>query len=229
MLREIASKIILLLLLLSSSLLMSCFDFIEDITIRENGSGSIKAILNASQSKTQVATLLKLDQVVGNKIPNEIQIREKAQEVVGILQDAKGISNVAYTLDFSNYIITLSCDFASIEDLNHFTSTLASHFNSTLSKNIAYSYDKQNKVVDKKYSFQPNFAKVLDKFSPKDMESLQQAHYTQILKFDKNVISSSHPLSRISPNNRAVLLKVGMVDFIQGKTSLSNTINLNKN
>ncbi|MHC5353404.1 hypothetical protein ACYSNX_04305 [Myroides sp. LJL115] len=228
MLKKIASKILLVLLFLSSSLLMSCFDFIEEINISENGSGSIKATLNISQSKTQMATLLKLDQVAGNKIPNEGQIRQKTQEVVEILENAKGISNVEYTLDFTNYIAKLSCDFASVEDLNHFNATLAKHFNSTFSKNIAYSYDKKNQLVSKKFTYDPSYAKVLEKFNPKDIQALKQANYTQVLKFKQDIVETSHPLARISPSKKAVLLQVSVVDFIQGNTSLSNTIHLNK-
>lgn len=228
MLKKITSKIVPLLLLLSSSLFVSCFDFIEEITISENGSGSIKAILNVSQSKTQMATLLKLDQVAGNKIPSESQIRQKTQEVVQILENAKGISNVEYTLDFTNYIATLSCDFATMEDLNHFNATLAKHFKSTFSKNIAYSYDRQNQLVSKEFTYDPSYVKVLEKFNQNDIAALKKANYTQVLKFDKQVEGTTHPLAKISSNKKAVLLQVSVVDFIQGTTSLSNTINLNK-
>lgn len=225
--KKIKSKILVTLVVLCTGLFTSCFDFIEDITLKQDGSGSIKAVLNLSASKTQVATLLKLDAIGGNKIPSQKQIEDQTQEVVNILKNSKGITNVRYDLDFNNYIASLSCDFSSLEDLNHFSATLARHFNSTVSKNVRYSYDRDKSKLSKEIPYQESYTKVLEKLSQEDIQKIQKATYTQVFKFEQSVESTHHLDSKISPNKKAVLLQVSIVDFIQGKTSLSNTINLN--
>jgi len=65
-----------LILVISVSLLLgSCFEVIEDITIRKNGSGHVKVILNASQSRSDIAALLLLKEVNGHPIPSLAKIK----------------------------------------------------------------------------------------------------------------------------------------------------------
>ena len=52
-------KTIFSLLLLFS--FTSCFEIVEDISFKKDGSGVLKLILNLSQSKNEINTLMKLD------------------------------------------------------------------------------------------------------------------------------------------------------------------------
>ena len=86
----------LLILLLVSVLLSGCFDVVEEVTMHNNGAGTIKATMNLSKSKTKVASLMKLDKVDGVKIPTQGDIRREMAAIVSILQKTPGISNVRH-------------------------------------------------------------------------------------------------------------------------------------
>ena len=45
--------------------LSSCFQIIEEITMRNDGTGDVLLTINLSQSKTKVATVMLLDSVQG--------------------------------------------------------------------------------------------------------------------------------------------------------------------
>jgi len=89
----------LIILICCCSLLTSCFDFIEDINLNANGSGSIKATLNLSKSSTKVASLMKLKSVNGIQIPTKEKIKSETEDMIRILKNTPGISQVQYNLD----------------------------------------------------------------------------------------------------------------------------------
>ncbi|VTP97448.1 hypothetical protein [Sphingobacterium daejeonense] len=112
--------------------LSSCFDIVEEINMKSDGSGAIVGTLNMSKSRTKVSSLMKLDKIDGFKIPNQAEIRKQVTTLVQLLKNTKGISNVKYKLDFTNYIASISCDFQDVNALNAYTATLAKHFKSNL-------------------------------------------------------------------------------------------------
>lgn len=221
-------KILLYLLLFgATSLMSSCFDVVEEVDLKSNGSGKIKAIVNLSKSKTKVASLMKLDKIDAVKIPTEQEIRTQASKINTILKNTKGISNVQYSLDFNNYIGTISCDFADIDALNTFTKALSAQFKTALSDYSTYAYDKNTKTLTRTYKYNNQGQKELKKLKPENQQSLQDAYYTYIYRFDSTIKSQKNATAKVSPNKKAVLLKVNVVDIVNGKVNLSNTITLN--
>lgn len=206
--------------------LSSCFDFIEDITLQDNGSGHIKATLNLSKSKVKVASLMSLESVAGYKVPSKAQIQEETTQIVSLLNKTPGISNVDYTLDLDNFIATLSCDFENIQALNVFSKALGDKFNSTLALGDSYDYNIKEKVFKRNYEHDPSFTKALDKFDTEDTGALQEAYYTQIIRFQSQVVSTSNVKSKVSSNKKSVMLREKMVDLVKGSSNLANTIKL---
>ncbi|MHC5201540.1 hypothetical protein [Myroides sp. LJL119] len=206
--------------------LTSCFDFIEDITIKNNGSGHIKATLNISQSKTKLASVMNLESIYGYKIPSKEKVEQTVQEIVSLLENTPGITNVNYTLDLTNFIATLSCDFSNIKALNVFSKTIEQKFGSKLQLAKSYQYDTQKKVFTRSYNYDPSFSKALEKFDLKDKDSFNSASYTQIFRFQQAIKSSNNPSANVSGNKQNVMLKQKVVDLLDGKAVLSNTIEL---
>ena len=216
----------LILLLLSCCLFTSCFDFVEEIDLKNNGSGRIKATLNLSKSGSKVASLMKLKSVSGITIPTESSIREQSETINKILRSTPGISQVQYSLDFKNYIGSISCQFDNIEALNRFTETLAKHFKSPLGKHNSYAYNKNTKTLVRTYKYTADMNKGFSKLSTKDRSLFDDAFYTSIMRFDESVKSQSHQDAKISATKKAVLLKLKATDLILGKASLTNSITL---
>ncbi|MFD1165185.1 hypothetical protein ACFQ2C_06150 [Sphingobacterium daejeonense] len=204
--------------------LSSCFDIVEEINMKSDGSGAIVGILNMSKSRTKVSSLMKLDKIDGFKIPNQAEIRKQVTTLVQLLKNTKGISNVKYKLDFTNYIASISCDFQDVNALNAYTATLAKHFKSNLNTYSSYSYNSSNKTFERSYKHNPEAKKEFDKLKPENQKSFDQAFYTSIYRFQQTVLKQSNASGKVSTNKQAVMIKVPIPTLINGKANLANTI-----
>ncbi len=207
--------------------LSSCFDFVEEIDFKSNGSGKIKGTLNLSKSKTKISSLMKLDQIDGFKIPKESEIRKEMTSIVRILKQTKGISNVNHQLDFQNYIAFISCDFEHVQALNAFNEALSTHFKTKLGNYSSYHYDKKTKVFSRNYQLDADAQKEFGKLKTENQKSFDQAFFTSIYRFDSNIKSKSNSLSKVSSNNKAIMLKTNLPSLVHAKASLGNKITLN--
>lgn len=204
--------------------LSSCFDIVEEIDMKANGSGSIKGTLNLSKSKTKTASLMKLDKIDGFKVPSESDIRREVGTIVSLLEKTKGISNVNYRLDFKNYIASISCDFQNVQALNAYTKTLGAHFKSRFNENTNYTFDAKTKTFVRTYKHSAEAKKEFGKLGAENQKSFNQAYYTSIYRFDQGVVKQSSDLAKLSPNKKAVMLKTSIYSLIAGKTNLANSI-----
>lgn len=214
---------ITLVVLLSFSL-SSCFDVVEEINMKTNGSGSIVGTLNMSKSKTKVASLMKLDKIDGFHIPNQTEIRQEVTAIVQLLKNTKGISNVDYKLDFTNYIASISCDFQNVQALNAYTETLSKHFKTKLNSYSSYSYNSDKKTFVRSYKHSAEAKKEFDKLNPENQKSFGQAFYTTIYRFQNPVDKQNNALGKVSGNKQAVMIKVPITTLINGQANLANTI-----
>src|SRR5690606_26449566 len=96
----------------------SCFDLVEEIDMNHQGAGTIKATLNLSKSRTQVASLLKMKRVNGSDIASERKMNQEIEQTVRTLKSTPGVSHVQYNLDVRNHIASLPCHFDDVQALN---------------------------------------------------------------------------------------------------------------
>lgn len=216
------------ILTITCLLFSSCFDLVEDVNMLSNGKGSIKATINLSKSKTKVASLMKLDKVDGIKVPSKSEIQTEMNTILRLLKQTPGISNVNSSLDFTNFIATLSCDFNNINALNNFSKTVSSHFKSKMSNNSSYAYDAGKKYFVRTYTFAPEGKNELSKLKPENQKSFQDAYYTTIYRFQDEITKQTNPVGKISSNKKNVMVKVSVLDLINGKSNLANQISLSK-
>jgi len=214
-------------LLLSCMALTGCLDIVEEIDLKSNGAGQIKATLNMSKSKTKVASLMMLDQVNGIKVPSKTTIQNEVNTVVRLLKQTKGISNVVSQLDLNNYIVSIKCDFNDVKALNAFTKTISDHFKIKVSGNTSYAYNSGTKVFERQYKFSPEGKKEFAKLNAENQKSFNDAYFTSIYRFADPVKKQENGLAKLSSNKKAVMLKTGVVGLVNGKVDLTNRIQLN--
>lgn len=212
-----------LLLLLPLLLLTSCFDILDKINVKADGSGEYSLILNASKSKTRLASISKMETINGKKVPKKSEIEAKINEAARIFKATPGISNVKTSMDFDNYIIKLSCNFKKIENINAGLEQLKA-------KNIVgkmvpvqlYSQSPEKKTFtrNKVSSFKNDY----DKMSKADKEVFNDAKYTSVMQFENTIKSQTNNSYLLSPNKKAVKLEANVLDFILQKKQLQNTI-----
>lgn len=218
--KNIIKKMFLLLPLL---LLTSCFDILDKINVKADGSGEYSLILNASKSKTRLASISKMETINGKKVPKRSEIEAKINEAARIFKATPGISNVKTSMDFDNYIIKLSCNFKKIENINAGLEQLKA-------KNIVgkmvpvqlYSQNPEKKTFTRnKVS---NFKNDYDKMNKADKEVFNDAKYTSVMQFENTIKAQTNNSYLLSPNKKAVKLEANVLDFILQKKQLQNTI-----
>ncbi|MCY4778863.1 hypothetical protein ORI89_04310 [Sphingobacterium sp. UT-1RO-CII-1] len=209
-----------------TSLLTGCFEFVEKIDLQNNGSGAITATLNMSKSKTKVASLMKLSSFGSFKIPSETTVKAEMEELATTLKNTKGISNVKYTLDFKNYIATLSCNFAHIEALNEFSKALSKKTKVSITSYNSYSFNPSAGVFKRNYTYTSDMGKEFGKLSNDDQQLFNDAIYTNITRFEKSIKTQQHNQAKVSEDKKTSLLRVKAIDLLRNKANLTNNISL---
>lgn len=212
-----------LLFLLPFLLLTSCFDILDKVNVKADGSGEYSLILNSSKSKTRLASISKMETVNGKKVPKKAEIEAKINEAARIFKTVPGISNVKTSMDFDNYIIKLSCNFKKIENVNAGLEQLkAKNILGKMIPTNIYSHNPQSKSFtrNKINTFKSDY----DKLNAADKEVFNNAKYTSVLQFENTVKSQSNNTYQLSPNKKAMKLEGNILDFILQKKQTQNTI-----
>ena len=214
----------LLCLLLSLS---SCFDFIEELNLNDDGSGSMTLTINLSKSKTKVASLMLLDSVNGHKIPSKEDIETALDEAVSYLEKETGISKVIKKADYDNYIFSISYHFTSVNSVNDIVTELLDK-QKIKPFTSSYNYDKNNNTFSLNYRYNDESKLQFNKLKTDDKKVFNDAFYTSIYRFDKEIEAHTNTVAKLSKSKKAVMLKTAAIDLIHGKTDLTNKIQLNR-
>lgn len=210
-------------LLIPIFLLTSCFDILDKVNLKADGSGEYSLILNASKSKTRLASISKMETINGKKVPKKSEIEAKINEAAKIFRTTPGISNVKTTLDFENYIIKLSCNFRKIEDINAGVAQLkAKDILGKMVPTQIYSHNSTKKTFSKNKV--NSFKNEYEQLSKADQEVFTDAKYISILQFESSIQSQSNASYQMSPNKKALKQEGKILDFIFQKKQIQNTI-----
>ena len=204
----------------------SCFDILDKINQKADGSGEYSIILNASKSKTRLQSISKMETINGKKVPKKSEIEAKVNEAAAVFKSVPGISNVKTSMDFDNYIIKLSCNFKKIENINEGLEKLKTKKilnkmvpSQLYSNNVAGKTFTKNKVNTFKTDYEG--------MSKTDKEVFNNAKYTSVLQFENTIKSQTNSSYSISPNKKALKLEGNILDFILQKKQTNNTIRFN--
>ncbi len=208
-------------------LFQSCFEIIEQVFIKDDGSGNFQLVINMSKSRTKLNSLMKMKIVNGHDVPTKEEVTKKVEDLKKTIAATAGISKIKTSLDFENYIATLSCSFAKVNSLNAAVKNIGEKENST-NKAIGktFDYDAGTKIFSRLNIFL--LKDDYQKMSNADREIFATASYTSIFRFDNEVTGTSNKESNLSANKKAVMLKLNAVDIMTGKKSIENKINLTK-
>ncbi|CAN5900687.1 hypothetical protein BH11BAC4_BH11BAC4_17620 [soil metagenome] len=220
-------KITYLILFGCLCLFQSCFEVVEQLVFKDDGSGSFQLLVNMSKSKTKLNSIRKMKTVNGHDVPTKEEISSKVKELENAIKNTAGITNVKTALDFDNYIASISCNFSKVNNLNLAARNVAKLDNGN-DKVLedAYQYDPGKKIFSRMNKF---FVKEdYRKMSNADKEIFATANYTGIFRFDSEVAGTSNKESKVSANKKAVMLKLNALDVLSQKRSIENNINLVK-
>ncbi|GEN72044.1 hypothetical protein CLA01_21160 [Chryseobacterium lathyri] len=195
----------------------------DKVNVKADGTGEYTIILNASKSKTRLASISKMETINGKKVPKKSEIENKINEAARIFKATPGISNVKTSMDFDNYIIKLSCNFKKIENINAGLEQLkAKNILGKMIPTQIYSQNLQKKLLtrNKVNTFKEDY----DKMGKADKEIFNNARYTSVMQFENAVKSQTNNAYLLAPNKKALKLEADILDLIFQKKQLQNTI-----
>ena len=206
--------------------LSSCIEIIDDISIKNDGSGTLKYTINLSSSKVKINSILALDSLEGQRVPSIEEIQEKITSFQKKLDAKPGISNVLVVSDFTDFIFKLQCDFTSVVALQTALKEVIQE--ESKEKNIPelehvwLSWDGQKLVR----SIPEITVKKTKDLKQEDLDKLKEGNYTSITRFERMVDKFDNPAAMLSKNKMAVMIKTNPYLLTQNPDLLENTIYL---
>ncbi len=206
-------------------ILSSCFEIVEDITFKNDGSGNLKVICNLSQSKSELNTLIRMDSSSGYRIPSKLEIDEHLDLTLKVLKSTEGLSNVTLKRDYTNWIFEIQAEFKSVKYLEEGLKKINDEFVGDRSyfQADALVYDGKSLVRDVKVPDEET-RKYLNK--PTEKRILSLAKYTTIYHFERPIVSCTNKNAKISPSRKAIMLQSNLINLINGEESIKNLIKL---
>lgn len=207
----------------------SCFEILEEINLKSDGSGEAIFTVNMSQSKTKLASIMLMDSINGYKVPDKEEISDAMNKILSHLKSSPGISNIKKTADYKNFIFAISCSFSKIEDINDVALNAQKKYKS---KDISeqdtkgYTFNRKSNIFTRFYNYNPKVKKEFAKLKSEDKKVIDDATYTCIYRFDKPVVSKDNKNARLSKSKKAVMLRAAIIDLISGNIVLNNKIKL---
>jgi len=213
-----------LLFLFLTVLCAGCFDLVEEVNLRADGSGTFLFEANLSQSKTKLQTMMALDSVDGFKIPSKKQIQDEMDKARKILESSEGISKVSSKIDFDNYIFSLGFEFSNVKILDHALTAMHAAFSSGKSIHEKNGFRQEGTTFERINEYTvPHEVKAVPK---KEMDLLNNASFTCIYRFDQTILSFSNADARLSKNGKALFLKLSIPDILNGTKNVSDIIQI---
>lgn len=214
------------LLILSFLGLTSCIEIIDDISLKNDGSGTLKYTINLSSSKVKINSILALDSLDGRKVPSIPEMEERIVSFKKKLSTKTGISNVTIESDFTNYIFKLQCDFTSVLALQNALKDVIEE--ESKEKNIPeldhnwLSWDGTKMTR----SIPEITVKKTKEIKSEDIELMKQGNYTSITRFERPVEKFDNSAAVLSKNKMAVMIKTNPYALTQNSNILENIIYL---
>lgn len=214
------------LFLILPLILSSCIEIIDDLTIHNDGSGVFKYNINLSSSKIKVNSILALDSLNGKKVPSLSDIETKITEFRTQLLNEPGITSVKTELNTTDFILKITIEFASIDQLQAGIKTTLKEISKekddpafegdwirwdgrTLSRTIPSAISSKAK-----------------NFESTDIDLLRNGTYTSISRFDKTIQKTTNTNCKINPSKTASMLQVNTFDLKFNNSLIENTISL---
>ena len=219
-------KIIVIFFIPCLFIFQSCIEIIDDLTIRKDGSGVLKYTINLSASKVRVNSILALDSLDGAKVPTISEIKKKVALFKQTLALQKGITNVQITENYTDFIFKFECNFINVnllqEGLQKSYSVISNDKSNANSNFTWLSLDSKQL----KRSVPELTIERFKEISQKDNELLKTGSYTSITRFDHLIARFDNPLSKISKDKKALMLKTNIYSLKEKQSILENTIYL---
>ncbi|MEM1123913.1 MAG: hypothetical protein AAGJ18_25975 [Bacteroidota bacterium] len=200
----------------------SCFEIVEEVNMKADGSGQMTVTVNMSESKEDLKGYMDSGEVNGMNLPDQKELNTYLQSIERTIESVSGMSNAAAKADFNEFIFTFTADFTSVQSMNLAVNKLTKE----LSRGMI-SIDNRYEYANGK--FVRSFGSML---SAEDYEKLpvmqrfvlESARMVSIYTFDKSVKKMSNQNAELSAGKKVVKFRSTLGEIAKGTKSVQNTI-----
>lgn len=208
-------------------ILSSCFELKEQLSIRNNGSGTYHLILDLSKSQDLIKMGLKTS---ANSVNNPFADMDSAfAKGSRRLNQMTGISNAKGIKDEQNLVFGVQFEFADIKALNNAIRDLNEEEMTT--ENEIFSFDVKNCVFERNNHFYltkilENYTELKEKKQIDDL--LQNAIYTQIIRTSGKIKKNENKLFEFGKDKKEVKMSANLLEVKNGKIEIANILKFKK-
>ncbi|MBI1305225.1 MAG: hypothetical protein GC181_01275 [Bacteroidetes bacterium] len=214
------SRLTTIIFLFGILILTGCFEIVEEVEIEKNGSGKFSYIVNMSQSREKIKTILSLDSAGGLRIPKQSDIKEQLNKGKSIIASVKGIHEVKVEENYDQFIFRISFQFDSLQSLNQAAELLHTEM-SPYGKSFRQIFVQQpDGFIRNPDAHTTAFLQNLRNRNP---AILKDATYTTIYRFHQTV-NSTDKNAKIAGNHQAVMYRNNIMQLAQNPDLLKHHI-----
>ena len=200
----------------------SCFEIVEEVDMKADGSGKMIVTVNMSESKEDLKGYMDSGEVNGMNLPDQKELNNYLKQIEQTLESVNGMSNADAKADFNEFIFTFAADFTSVKAMNIAVNKLTKE----LSRGMI-SIDNKYEYANGK--FVRSFGTML---SAEDYEKLpmmqrfvlESARMVSIYTFNKSVKKMSNQNAELLAGDKVVKFKSTLGEIAKGTKSVQNTI-----
>ena len=200
----------------------SCFEIVEEVTMKTDGSGKMIVTVNMSESKEDLKGYMDAGEIGEMALPDQKELTNYLSKIENTLESVNGMSNASAEADFNEFIFTFAADFTSIKAMNLAVNKLTKE----LSRGMI--------SIDNKYEytngqFTRSFGSMLSEADYEKLPMMQRfvlesARMVSVYTFSKSVKKMSNENAELSAGNKVVKFKSTLGDIAKGTKSVQNTI-----
>lgn len=200
----------------------SCFEIVEEVKMKTDGSGKMIVTVNMSESKEDLKGYMDSGEIGEMTLPDQKELTNYLSRIENTLESVNGMSNASAKADFNEFIFTFAADFTSVKAMNLAVNKLTKE----LSRGMI--------AIDNKYEytngrFKRSFGTMLSEADYEKLPMMQRfvlesARMVSIYTFSKSVKKMSNETAELSDGNKVVKFKSTLGDIAKGTKSVQNTI-----
>ncbi len=200
----------------------SCFEIVEEVKMKADGSGKMIVTVNMSESKEDLKGYMDSGEIGEMKLPDQKELNSYLSRIENTLESVNGMSNASAEADFNEFIFTFAADFTSVKSMNVAVNKLTKE----LSRGMI-SIDNKYEYANGKFT--RSFGSMLsaadyEKLPMMQRFVLESARMVSIYTFSKSVKKMSNDNAELSAGDKVVKFKSTLGDIAKGTKSVQNTI-----
>ncbi|MEM1121699.1 MAG: hypothetical protein AAGJ18_14705 [Bacteroidota bacterium] len=200
----------------------SCFEIVEQIDVKNDGTGKMLVTLDMSESKEDLKGYMESGEVGNMSLPSQTELNNYLGRIEKTIESVEGMSDATAKGDFNEFIFTFEANFADVQSMNKAVNKLTKELSrGMLSLNIKYEYVNGQ--------FTRSFGNII---APEDYEKLpviqrfvlESARMASVYTFSQPVKKMTNANAKLSSNKKTVEFKSTLGDIAKGTKAVKNTI-----